>query len=86
MTVSFKNPANGYIETGYGGFAPLWCFLFGPFYFVYKGNWRHAILFGVFTPLSLGIAWFVYPFLVYKINHTHYMRQGWIELPAGASV
>lgn len=39
----FQNPVNDYVESASAPF--LWAFLFGPFYFVLKGIWRHAVLY-----------------------------------------
>ncbi len=40
--MQFKNPNNGYIETvEYSG---ILTFLFGCFYFAFKGIWSHALL------------------------------------------
>lgn len=38
----FKNNDNGYIEKANNTF--VWTFLFGPFYFLYKGAWQHCCL------------------------------------------
>ncbi len=39
----FVNPMNGYTEevTGMSG---VWAFVFGVFYFMYKGVWRHVLI------------------------------------------
>lgn len=43
MATYFKNPANEYIEKATGGWTWLWAFLFGPFYYLYKGAWPYAL-------------------------------------------
>lgn len=50
----FENPANGYVETCTVPF--LWALIFGPFYFVLKGVWRHVVLYFVVNSVIF-IAW-----------------------------
>jgi hypothetical protein len=73
----FENPHNGYVEEASGPFSWLWCFLFNWLYFAVKGNWRHAFLYCACTMFTLGLAIFIYPWFVYRINDNHYRRMGW---------
>jgi hypothetical protein len=50
----FQHPGNGYVETCSAPF--LWALLFGPFYFVLKGVWRHVVLYFAVNSLVL-TAW-----------------------------
>ena len=77
--MKFKNPSNGYIEE-ISSCAWLWVLLFGCFYFVVKGVWRHALVGFFCALLTYGISWFVYPFFASSIIRKHYLRKGWIEL------
>ena len=42
--MEFQNSKNDYILRVASPFSWLWVILFGPFYWVYKGVYRHAIL------------------------------------------
>ena len=77
---TFKNPMNGMVETSTGALSWLWCFLFGPFYFLVKGNIKQMFLFLLFAILSGGISMFVYPFMIRGINDAKYLRTGWIPV------
>ena len=76
----FKNPKNGYEKEASGAFSWLWCLIFNWAYFVAKGNYRHAIIYGFITIPSFGLACLIYPLLVYRINDEYYRRNGWIEV------
>jgi len=74
----FEHPTNGYVETA--NYPALWCLLFGPVYFAFKGIWTQAaasLLLAIFTG---GLSWFVYPFFARRQVQKHYLRQGWHEL------
>lgn len=58
--------------------APLWTFLFGPFYFAYKGVWRHAVLGFCLGFVTLGVSWLVYPFFARGIIKRQYGRDGFM--------
>lgn len=76
----YQNPANGYLETVTTPLSWLWCLLFGPLYFLFNSNWKHAVISLVLATLTAGISWFIYPFFVYGINNNHYKRMGWVEI------
>ena len=80
MARTFENPSNGYREEASGFFSWLWCFLFGPIYFLVNGNYRHAIASFLFAIVTFGASWLVYPFFVYGINRRHYLRKGWVDV------
>jgi hypothetical protein len=71
----FRNPSNGYVETV--SHPMLWTFLFGCFYFAFKGVWSHAVLGFVAAILTSGLSWFIYPLFAPAIMRSHYLRNGW---------
>lgn len=75
---AFRNPANGYeVDVG----SPfVWAFLFGVFYFAYKGVWIHAIIGLALAFMTFGLSWIVYPFFARKVIVQHYLNKGWIPL------
>jgi len=77
--MKFKNPANDYSEE-ISVIVWFWMLLFGPFYFVFKGIWGHAVGSAVLVVLTGGIAWLIYPFFAKSIIRKHYLRHGWIEI------
>lgn len=87
MASYFKNPTNGYVEKGTTGWSWLWALLFGPFYFVYKGVWGHALINFFLGPMTLGIVWIVYAFFAAGIVRKNYRQRGWIQVhePANAA-
>lgn len=48
--------------TGGGGLTWLWCFLFGPLFFLSKGIWLHAALSFIAASCTFGLSIFIYPF------------------------
>lgn len=77
--MQFKNPSNNYIED-VSSLCFLWCLLFGPIYFGWKGIWKHCFIHLGLALLSVGIAWFIYPFFAKGIVERWYLRNGWIRL------
>ena len=73
----FKNPANDYTEE-VSSLTWLWCFLFGGFYFAYKGIWPHFIIGIGLALLTWGVSWFLYPFFAKGIVVKSYLKKGWI--------
>lgn len=74
----FQNRENGYIEkVSSPGF---WTLLFGPFYFLTKGVWTHAIAALLLFPMTIGISWLIYPLYASKAVELHFLRGGWIPL------
>ncbi|MBF0418219.1 MAG: hypothetical protein HQL86_08225 [Magnetococcales bacterium] len=78
--MKFTNKENGYTEE-VSSLVWLWVFLFGMFYFVVKGVWRHVFISLVLTMVTFGLAWLVYPFFAKGIMRKHYLRMGWVEVP-----
>ena len=76
----YKNPQNGYVETANSALSWLWCLLFGPLYFLVKGNIFHALISLFLAILTLGISHLLYPFFVYGINRRKYLKQGWLPV------
>lgn len=66
----FRNPSNGYVETVDN--PGLWCFLFGGFYFAYKGAAAAAFLVG-FTPF---LSW-LWPLFARRVITKSYLQRGW---------
>ena len=77
--MKFKNALNGYIEE-ISPYAWLWVLLFGCFYFVIKGVWRHALVSFLCALFTGGISWLIYPFFASSIMRKHYLREGWVEI------
>lgn len=76
--IAFTNPANNYTTTGTTPFTWLWCLLFGPLFFVYKGVWSHAVISIVAAFITFGISWLIYPFFAsWAIKH-HFQTKGWV--------
>jgi hypothetical protein len=76
----FKTPQNGYVERGTTPFSFILCLLFGPLYFLMKGNFKHFLLSAILVLPSCGFSWLVYPFGVYEVNRAHYMKRGWLAV------
>ena len=72
----FKNKSNGDVEE-ISGLTWLWAFLFGPFYFAFKGIWRHAVISFFAAILTVSISVFIYPFFAKGIVRNHYLHNGW---------
>lgn len=74
----FENPVNGYKEDASAPF--LWCLIFGVFYFMSKGIWKHAFISFVLACVTLGFSWLIYPFFAKGIVIADYGRRGWTLL------
>lgn len=57
----------------------LWCLVFGPLYFLAKGNVKHAILSLSAALLTMEISWFIYPFFAPGIIRSMYFDKGYLE-------
>lgn len=57
--------------------AGFYCFLIGPFYFLFWGIWAHVILSAAAALLTAGISWLVYPFFAQSIVRNHCLLNGW---------
>ena len=74
----FQNPSNGHIETA--SLPILWTFLFGCFYFAFKGFWMHAAIAFVAALITSGLSWLIYPFFAPMIVRNYYLRNGWLPV------
>lgn len=77
MSHYLKHPSSGEVVKAAGNFSWLWAFLFGPFYFGYKGLWGHALLYMFAAFVTLGLSWFVYPFFAKHLVIRRYVEMGW---------
>ena len=78
--LAFRDPSSERIEALGDPF--LFSMLCGPLYFLARGMWVPASLQLLLLPLTLGLAWFVTPFLAERIVRGHYRRKGWVEFGA----
>lgn len=94
MARQFKNPANGHTEE-VSGLAGLWAFLFGGFYLLVKGQWKHFFIWffvqaasgglsgGPLLVLTVPLLSIIYAFSIQGILASDYLRKGWIETTHG---
>ncbi len=93
---TFENPSNGHKESYDSQISVIWAILFGFFYFMFIGQWLHAILYiviiiataVVFAPLLLIVVpatWIIYGFLAPVILRRWYLRNGWREIEEGVA-
>ena len=59
-----------------GNFHRLWCLLFGPLYYAFKGMWLWAIL----SFLTLNGLWVGFPLFNRSIVFRHYNSKGWRQV------
>ena len=92
VSVQFRNPENNDLKTIF--FPRVWALLFGPFYFLIHGIWRHVIIYVALTTFfayatemdseALFFYWFlihtIYALCAYGIVKRHYRRKGWERL------
>ena len=76
----YINPLNDYELTDGGHLCWLWGLLFGGFYFAWRGNWGWFFLYPIIVISSIGIGFFVLPFLVRKINRKYLLMKGFKEV------
>jgi hypothetical protein len=76
--MKFKNPTNDFIEES--SVCGLWCFLFGPLYFMYKGVWSHAAVSLILALCTMGLSNLVYPFFAGSAVRNNYLSKGWKEV------
>jgi hypothetical protein len=93
-TMAFRNPANGYVESR----AHAWVgtLLLGGLYLLGIGLWAPFLVWVAIAIVALGAfgAAAVAPMLVVNVAfaamtpslvRTHYLRKGWVEVPAAAN-
>ena len=52
----------------------LWTLLIGPFYFLIKENYKHAVLSFLVACVTFGVSWLVYPFFAKEVM-TNFLRK-----------
>ena len=75
MTVRAKWAFNGQTKTILGNWHRLWCLLFGPFYYLFKGMFLWAIL----SLITANGLWVGFPLSNRAIVLRHYHRKGWVQ-------
>ena len=73
--MKFTNLQNGNTEECTSPW--LWTLLFGPFYFLFKGIWTHAVISLVLSICTFGLSALFYPVFADIIVRNHYLRNGW---------
>jgi len=76
--IKFENPKNRYTESYNTTKSPIWCALFGPFYWLVRRNWFHAVLSVVPAIFTYGLSNIVYAFFANKVNISDYGKKGWV--------
>lgn len=76
----FVNPLNGYEQTDGGRYAWLWCLLFGPVYFLARGNYALGLMSLILAGATAGFSWLIFPFFVDLINREDLLRKGFKEI------
>jgi hypothetical protein len=77
MTTVFENPANGYRVKVDTFTAWLWTSIFGPFFFLFRGNILHFFLWFLVGGISAGAGIFIYPFFAANILRRTYYERGY---------
>lgn len=57
----------------------LFCSLFGSFYFLFKGIYKHALLSFGLAIVTAGISWLIYPFFAPGIVRHSLEEKGYVE-------
>tara|TARA_B100000405_G_scaffold293816_1_gene246391 strand:+ start:96 stop:344 length:249 start_codon:yes stop_codon:yes gene_type:complete len=80
VSTKFKNPRNDKDIQTASGIAWLWFLIFGPWYFLYKGIWKHFFLSTFIGIGTLGFGLLIYVFFINEITRKSYEDSGWIEI------
>jgi hypothetical protein len=75
MTIRATWAFNGQTKIILGNWHRLWCFLLGPFYYLFKGMFLWAIL----SFFTLNGLWIGFPLFNRAIVLRHYHRKGWVQ-------
>ena len=78
----YENPSNGYRREFSQGSVMLCTLVFGFFYFILEGVWKHAVIALFAAVLTFGVSWLVYPLFAYQAIRSHYLERGWKEIEA----
>jgi hypothetical protein len=70
------NPANGY-KMPISSLSWLWCILFGPLFFVYKGVWKHFFILLILDAVTFWLASLAYAFFAKSIIINNFGERGW---------
>ena len=74
--IIYRNPANGYEECGFTDSSPIWAFILGPLYWVFRGVWSHALLSICISPLYCS---YISLYLLYlSIIDNNVLLVGWL--------
>jgi hypothetical protein len=88
---AFRHPINGY-EEKISWEAEFWVFLFGGWYLLYKGLWKHFLVWClvlspfacIWLPLAFFVSWFIlgpiYMFTVRGLLRQSYLQAGWVPV------
>lgn len=93
---SYVNPTTGHQEEVSDAATWIYAFLFGTFYFMFKGVWRHVLvqlvlivllyaLFGAPGTMFVFVMWVVYAFCAKTIIENHLARQGYRHAPSAST-
>lgn len=82
------NPATGKKEQVTNGYAGLWVFLFGAFYFFYKGMWMEAVLWTIIAIIvalpTMGLGYLVLQIILWftigNLIRNNYRKNGWKDV------
>ena len=55
----------------------MWTFIFGSFYFLLKGVYKHAIISLALAVFTGAMSWFIYPFFAKGIMTNYYLEKGY---------
>lgn len=79
MAKLIKFQKGGAIELVKSGFSWPGLF-FGCFHLVYRGMVAQFFLWFILAGLTLGIAWFIYPFIANSIYRKYLINHGWHQI------
>jgi hypothetical protein len=83
MATVYENPNNGQ-RVSVGSLGPFfWCLLFGCFYFMVKGSWKHVLISFLAACVTFGISWLLYPYFAPGIIRKFYEDKGYIQVTRG---
>ena len=75
MNIYAKWNFNGEVKKILGEWSWLWCFLFGPIYYICKGMWLVAIL----SLITANGLWIGFPIFNRSIVMRHFHWWGWVQ-------
>lgn len=75
MAISAKWSFNGESKVILGNWHRVWCLIFGPLYYLFKGMWLWALL----SLLTANGLWLGFPLYNRSIVLRHFHRKGWVQ-------